>query len=73
MGEVERLLKRELSSSELDMLVRMRDAGKSPADIAEVLGREAPRADPRTRRYEAIGNNVLVDITDVPIPTGDAE
>ena len=69
MLEVERLLERELSEDELNMLVTMRDAGKTPAQIAEVLAKEPPKADPRTVRYEGIGSTGrVVDITNIPVP-----
>lgn len=67
---VEEALERDLSGDELNMLVTMRDAGKTAEAIAAVLAKETPPANPSTRLYEAVGSTgTVVDITDIPIPT----
>src|SRR3990172_1105843 len=69
MDAVEALLDRELSGLDIAMLVQMRDAGKDVPTIAAIIGKEPPKANPRTKRYEGVGNTgTVVDITDMPIP-----
>lgn len=67
MDDVERRLGRDVSTEELNLMVKMRAAGKDSATVAGVFAVDEVPPEPRTVRYEAVGGSTVVEITGIPV------
>lgn len=72
LEELERRLGGDLSQTDMEMIVQMKDTA-SVDNIEEVIRSDGDTRDGRTRRFEGIGVSTVVEITDIPLEDGDDE